>query len=181
MVALCRRIAKPSGIYAGGVGVSMKKTLLALTIILSPLFISNVLGCTCPTIGGTSEQLKAVRLNDFNKAVAVFSGEVMELDENKVKFKVEKIWKGELVDEIEMIIRFKDIDGNYVRTSCDYHYKFGEKFLVYAYEKDDELTTYQCSRTTPFKNSKNVEQEIKGLNEIKLPDVRNAKSDTINN
>jgi len=153
----------------------MKKLILAVTIILSPLFYNIALGCSCPTIGATPEQIKAARLRDFNNVVAVFSGEVIELEENKVKFKVEKLWKGDLVDEIMMVIQLKKGDGKYVRTSCDYQYELGEKLLVYAYENEGELTTYQCTRTTSFRNKELVEQEIKGLDEIRLPDVRNIK------
>ena len=104
-----------------------------MTILLSPLFYNNALGCSCPTIGTTAQQEKNSRLKDFNSAVAVFSGEVIELQENKVKFKVDKIWKGELVDEIVMVIQLKKDDGRYVRTSCDYYYEIGEKLLIYAY------------------------------------------------
>lgn len=153
----------------------MKKLILAITIILSPLFYSAAFGCSCPTIGVTPEQEKISRLNDFNSAVAVFSGEVIELEENRVKFKVDRIWKGESVDEIVMTIQLKKDDGSYVRTSCDYYYELGEKLLIYAYGTVNKLTTYQCTRTTSFKNVERAEQEIKGLNEIKLPDTRNIK------
>jgi hypothetical protein len=154
----------------------MKKILLAVTIILSPLFYNNAFGCVCPTIGASSEQEKASRLKDFKSAAAIFTGEVIELEENKVKFKVEKIWKGESVDEIIMVIQLKKDDGRYVRTSCDYYYELGKKYLVYAYDNQGELTTYQCTRTIAFKHIEIVEQEIKGLDEIKLPEIRNTKS-----
>lgn len=158
----------------------MKKFVLAMIIILSPLFYKNAFGCSCPTIGGTTEQLNAARVNDFNDAATIFSGEVIELEENKVKFKVDKIWKGELVDEVVMVIQLKKDDGRYVRTSCDYYYQIGENLLIYAYGNMDELTTYQCTRTTSFANKERVEQELKGLNEIKLPSIRNTKPTTKN-
>lgn len=155
----------------------MKKIFLAVTIILSPLFYSNAFGCGCPTIGVTPEQDKAARLKDFESAAAIFTGEVVEVEENKVKFKVEKIWKGQSVDEIVMVIQLKKDDGRYVRTSCDYYYELGEKYLVYAYDTKGELTTYQCTRTTSFKHTEIVEQEIKRLDEIKLPEIRKKKSE----
>jgi hypothetical protein len=154
----------------------MKKIFLAVILILSPLFYSNALACSCPTIGTTSEQAKAARLKDFKSAAAFFTGEVIELEENKVKFKIDKIWKGESVDEILMVIQLKKDDGRYVRTSCDYYYELNEKYLVYAYGTSEELTTYECTRTTRFKNTELIEQEIKGLDEIKLPEVRKKKS-----
>ncbi len=155
----------------------MKKLIIAVTIILSPLFYNIALGCSCPTIviNPTREQIKSARLRDFDRAVTVFSGEVIELEPNKAKFKVKEIWKGDLVDEIVMVIHLKKDNGVYVRTSCDYHYKLGEKYLVYAYGTGDELNAHGCTRTTGFKNAERFEEEMKGLNEIKLPDMRNVK------
>lgn len=154
----------------------MKNFVWLAIMIFSPVFCTATFACSCPTIGQTSEQMKIGRLRDFNGAAAIFTGEVIGLEENKVKFKVERIWKGDFVDEIVMVIQLKKDDGRYVRTSCDYYYELGEKLLVYAYGNSEELTTYQCTRTTPFKNTKLVEQEIKGLNEIKLPEIRRKKS-----
>ncbi|MDQ3131483.1 MAG: hypothetical protein M3Q99_12075 [Acidobacteriota bacterium] len=156
----------------------MKKLILAVTIILSPLFHNTAFGCSCPTVGTmnpTFGQIESARLRDFESAVAVFSGEVIELEPNKATFKVEKIWKGELVDEIVMVIQLKKDSGVYVRTSCNYHYVLGEKYLVYAYGASDELNAHGCTRTTGFKNVERFEEEMKGLNKIKLPDVRNIK------
>ena len=154
----------------------MKKIVLVVAIMLSPLFYSTAFACSCPTIGATFEQEKAARLKDFENAAAIFAGEVVELEENKVKFKVEKIWKGNSVDEITMVIQLKKDDGRYVRTSCDYYYELGKKYLVYAYDNQGELTTYQCTRTIAFNHKEIVEQETKGLDEIKLPEIRNTKS-----
>ena len=153
----------------------MKKVILAVAIIFSPLLYSTAFACVCPTIGGTSEQLKAARLEDFKSAATVFTGEVIELEENKVKLKVEKIWKGKSVDEIVMVIQLKRDEGSFVRTSCDYHYELGNKYLIYAYDNRGDLTTYQCSRTTSFKHTEIVEQKVKGLGEIKSPELRNIK------
>jgi hypothetical protein len=155
----------------------MRKILFAIAIILSPLFYSSAFGCSCPTIGATSEQLKGARLKDVERAVAVFSGEVIELEENKVKFKVDKIWKGDSVDEITMTIQQGKYNGKSVRTSCDYHFELGEKYLVYAYQINDELNTGACSRTTPLKQVERVEEEMKRLDEIKLPEIRKKKSE----
>jgi len=158
--------------------IHMKKLILVATIVLSPLFYNIALGCSCPTVGTmnpTFGQIESARLKDFDSAVAVFSGEVIELEENKAKFKVDKIWKGDLVDEIVMVIQLKKDNGIYVRTSCDYHYELGEKYLVYAYGTSDELNAHGCTRTTGFKNVERFEEEMHGLNEIKLPEMRNVK------
>jgi hypothetical protein len=155
----------------------MKKILLGLAIFLSPLLCNSACACVCIDLELTPEQEKAARLKDFKSAAAIFTGEVIELETNKVKFKVEKIWKGKSVDEITMVILLKQDNGRFVPTSCDYYYELGKKYLVYAYDTKGELTTYSCTRTISFKHAEIVEQEIKGLDEIKLPEIRKKKSE----
>jgi hypothetical protein len=153
----------------------MKRFILAVAIILSPLLYNNSLGCGCPSLSNpTLEEIRAARFKAFDSATIVFSGKVIELEPNKVKFQVEKIWKGDSVDEIVMVIQEKKDNGNYVMTSCDYRFKSGEEYLVYAYGAPNELRTHACSRTTLLKNA---EQEMKGLDEIELPEVRDIKSE----
>jgi hypothetical protein len=155
----------------------MKRLVVAIAILLSPLLYDTSLGCSCTyQPNPTPEEIKAERLKAFNRASAVFSGKVIELEENKVKFRVEKIWKGEPVDEITMVIQDKDEKGKYVMSSCDYRYKFGEKYLVYAYGSPDELITYVCTRTALLKNA---DQEMRGLDEIRQPEIRNTEEGAI--
>jgi hypothetical protein len=151
----------------------MRKVALAATIILSPLFYNTALGCACNyQPNPTAEEIRVARLKAFDSAVAVFSGKVIELDENKVKFKVEKIWKGASADEITMVIQEGEDNGEYVMTSCDYSYKLGEKYLVYADSTHDELRTSVCSRTVLLRNA---DQEMRGLDEIRIPEIRNTE------
>jgi hypothetical protein len=155
----------------------MKRLALAVAIILSPLFYSAALGCGCTSLPDpTPEEIRTARLKAFNSAAAVFSGKVIELEDNKVRFKVEKIWKGDSVDEITMVIQEKGEHGKYVMTSCDYSYKLGEKYLVYADGAPDELRAHACSRTALLQNA---DQEIRGLDEIRQPEIRNTEEITV--
>ena len=157
----------------------MKKLVWTVVLVLSPMFYTAAFACICPTIGQTSEEIKDTRLKDFKSAAAVFSGEVIELEQNKVKFKVEKIWKGDSVDEITMVIQLGKYNGKSVSTSCDYYFEMGKKYLIYAYQDNGELSTYACSRTTPLSQVERAEQEMKGLDEIKLPEIRKTKSESL--
>lgn len=83
-------------------------------------------------------------VKDYNGASAVFSGEVVALDTFMVKFKVDKLWKGDFSDEITMSTGAKDNgDGTYTSSSCDYNFKLGEKYLVYA----QGASRKRCRRT----------------------------------
>lgn len=156
----------------------MKKFIWTVVLVLSPVFLNAAFACGCPTVGGqTSEEIQKSRLNVFERTAAIFIGEVIELEQNKVKFKVEKIWKGDSVDEITMSIQQGKHNGKSVSTSCDYRFEMGERYLVYAIYINDELNTGACSRTTSLKQVERAEEEIRGLNEIRLPEIRKTKSE----
>ena len=128
----------------------------------------EALGCVCSLDPNpTPEKTKANRLQAFENATAVFSGEVVFLDAITVKFKVNKIWKGQAADEITMLTGTKDNgNGSFTFSSCDYRFTKGQKYLVYAYGSPAEMKTDACSRTSPIKYS---EKEMQRLDEIRSP------------
>ena len=152
----------------------MRKMILApfVVIILLPLAPEVALGCVCFGLPEkpTPEQARAMLVKDFNEASAVFSGEVVALDTFKVKFKVAKLWKGDFGDEVVMSTGTKDNgDGSHTSSSCNYDFKLGEKYLVYAYgDSPEEMQARACTRTRPLKYA---EQEMKDLDEV-WPHVR---------
>jgi hypothetical protein len=89
----------------------------------------------------------------FRKAKAVFIGKVLDIKPNdgpdaearryfpyKIKFSVEKSWKGKAT-EITVIS-----DANTSMCTAG-EFKQGEKYLVYAFGKNLEVTTYIGNRT----------------------------------
>jgi len=100
--------------------------------------------CPCPEIPDPLTSLK--------QSAAVFSGSVLNIDENgdispvtgtsmrKVYFSVNRAWKG-----IERI----PISVNTEKTSaaCGYEFSVGNKYLVYAYGEKGNLQVSLCSRT----------------------------------
>ncbi len=145
----------------------MKRFALASLVVTFLLTTSDAaLGCVCVELSErpSPEQARAMLAKDFSKAFAVFSGEVIELDTYKVKFKVYKLWKGDFEGEITMLTGTKKIDETYFRSSsCDYSFKLGEKYLVYAYgASPDEMQAHECTRTRLLKYAK---QEIESLND----------------
>jgi len=118
----------------------MKKTrLILIAIPLLLLIRSEAYGCKCgqPTIESS-----------FEKVPLIFTGEVIKLDPFRAVLKVEKMWKGELTEEIVLLTGGRrDTGGNVVVNSCDFRYALGERYLVYASGSGNELKASVCSRT----------------------------------
>ena len=99
---------------------------------------SSAIACSCERPLTPSEAIES--------AVAVFSGKVIDDDAGfpwrKVKFSVERFWKGSLEENI--IISTGSLGAN-----CGYPFEKGERYLVYA-SSENLLGTNSCSRTRPI-------------------------------
>jgi len=154
----------------------MRKVFFSFAaIIFLLLSFETASACLCIGLEKLTPKEVRMRLNgELKKASVVFSGEVTQLDEFKVMFLVEKVWKGETVEKITMSTGAIDNgDGTITRTSCDYDFKMGEKYLVYATGLGEKMQTYQCTGTGEIKNS---EGRIKFLQEITRKKKRPLKS-----
>jgi hypothetical protein len=154
----------------------MKKAVLvlALSIAFILLWPARAYGCLCllSPKAPTAEEARAALLKDFDTATAIFFGEAVAVDSLHASFKVEKLWKGEARDEITMALRGKNAQGEDVFSSCDFEFRKGEKYLVFAYVGAEGLRTYACTRTS---SQKYAAQQMEKLDEIRLPEIRNQK------
>ena len=143
----------------------MRQLTIFCALVLFTLSASEAFGCVCEIDPHpTPEKIRADRLSAFEKATVVFSGEVVAMDTLTVKFKVDKIWKGDEAEEITMLTGTKDNgDGTITSSTCDYGFENGKQYLIYAYGPMAELKTHKCSRTMLLKDA---ETEMKGLDEI---------------
>ena len=126
--------------------------LLAKTLLLAALLVvieGIAAACECPELANpTPEQVTKKLTAEADRAEVIFSGEVLAVDVLKVTFKVERVWKGKQRDEITMASGVGlTKEGHVRRTSCDFDFKAGEKYLVYARMKEGELRTSQCTGT----------------------------------
>lgn len=125
-------------------------------------------------------------VRDFNNAQAIFTGKVIAIDDYKVKFSLDQIWKGNLTEEFIMStgkIRYENKVA--MTSSCDYEFRAGKSYLVFAYklppqyyknapvfnikrlsEEEHLLVTFMYHRTKPLEEA---EQGIKNLNRIEKP------------
>jgi hypothetical protein len=146
----------------------MKRIVVAsFGVFLLSLAFDVAQGCVCVGLPekSTPEQSRAMLVKDFNEAFAIFSGKVIALDTFKVKFKVDKLWKGDFGSEVTMSTGARDNgDGTYTSSSCDFNFKLGENYLVYAYGASaGEIQARACTRTRLLRYA---DQEMKDLDEV---------------
>ena len=128
------------------------KFILIVTAFML-LNFNSVLGCVCvpTTLPQKIEQAKSI-----------FSGKVIGRTAIKIRFKVQKWWKGTSYYET-----FIHADSKVI-TNCDISFKNGETYLVYAFRSSPEnkLETNQCNGT---KELAAAVEDLKMLGEGKSP------------
>lgn len=134
-----------------------------LTFLLS---CQSSLACGCGYIENPSS--KQVSEN-YEKAVAVFSGEVIESEFEKVKFKINSIWKGEIGDELIMSTGGKKTrEGWFQYSTCDYNFDKSQSYLVFAFGKNFEnMKASVCSLTRELKSAEKTQRLLDELFERK--------------
>lgn len=103
-------------------------------------------------------------LNPSAEVAAEMTGEQIEYETLVIKFEVDQWWKGEPKMEVSILTNTtRKPDGTLRRTSCDYIFKEGEQYLVFATGKENELRARgDCGGN---KLLKEAEIELKKLGE----------------
>jgi hypothetical protein len=94
----------------------------------------------------------------LRQSEAVFSGEVIQIinekptpskfeNEAEVRFRITEGWKGELGEEVVVLTPVGC-------CGCNFSFKVGERYLVYAYRVGSSLHTDACTRTVSLVNAK---------------------------
>jgi len=130
-----------------------KYVLATFALLLSSY--DTTFACRCPR-GKPSP--------DLSRFEAVFVGKVVDEGDfgsspRKVKFRVERFWKGEITGEVVM---------HAINNSCDWYFKKDESYLVYAYTSADgrALRTHKCTRTRRLTDAAD---DLKVLGEGQVP------------
>ncbi len=138
-------------------------SLVAMLFVLSLFAVIKTpfaFACDCAEPGTPSEELK--------EATAVFSGIVADIDridsdlteyEYKVRFYVEKIWKG--ISDKTVVVSTGMGGGD-----CGYEFREGERYFVYTHGDSSSLGVGICSRTKPLSAA---EDDLSSLGEGKTP------------
>ena len=138
----------------------MKRKFYLLLFLGFVFFVSynDVFACRCVYVENPSPEFV---VSQRAKAIAVFSGEVIESDIEKVKFKIEKVWKGDIGSELQMSTGGKKIDKDLYQlpSSCDFDFYKAEKYLVFAFGNDlDNMKATKCNLTNQLKKAEMTEK-----------------------
>jgi len=147
------------------------------------LSAAEVFACGCPS--SPNETLEDVVKYRVKNSTMVFVGKAVGFEYRKgipnefmqskgidyetkiVKFQVEQWWKGETPKEIFLVTdETRNADGTASNSSCNYDFKEGESYIVFAYGKENELRTNSCSRTQLLNKA---DEYLKILGEGKEP------------
>ncbi len=147
----------------------MRSVLPFLFVAIISLSCSQIaFACVCGGEPGkrSDAQIKAAIAKEFNESPSVFSGEVIARDMLTVKFRIITMWKGDALDEFTMSTGTVKLgEDSYRSSSCDYNFKVGEKYLVYArWAENNQLIAQSCTRTTVLSKGQLDFQELDILN-----------------
>lgn len=131
-----------------------------ICILLLGTFPSVTSACSCAELPSAKEE--------FERSKAVFSGKVLDINENRslngylsksVLFEVDETWKG--TDQSQIVITTGQGGGD-----CGIEFKEGEEYLVYANESDmygeKSLVTIICNRTNQLSS---LQEDLKIIGE----------------
>ena len=140
--------------------------VLALPLVGLTFGVSEVEACACVIGSGApaglspEEQSEHYRKSyrehvreQFGQAYAIFSAEAVAVGRDSVTFRLDDVWKGELPRELSMPAA---PDPNVYPTapfsSCDYIFKAGTRYLVFAYGSSvATMKTKPCTPTGELK------------------------------
>lgn len=143
------------------------KNIKLILIVAALIFINfeYVLGCVC---------IPTTTLQKIEQAQSIFSGRIIGRTATKLRFKVQKWWKGTPYYEIFIYADSKVI------TSCDVSFKNSETYLVYTFSSGSENKpeTNQCTGT---KELAAADEDLKILGKgkpptRKMPRIRKRRS-----
>jgi len=109
--------------------------------------------------------------NQYLESLRKVLGKDLEYETKVVEFEVERWWKGKSTTEVFLTTaETKNADGTASHSGCDYHFKEGETYLVYAYGKGNELRTDMCTRTSPLSKTEDLKILGKGTKPVEKKD-----------
>ncbi len=95
------------------------------------------------------------------------NGEQIDYETLVVKVQVKQWWKGEAPTEIFLLTdSTKNADGTSSLSSCDFSFRQGESYLVFATGKENEYRASNCLRMQKLTQA---EEDLKILGEGKKP------------
>ena len=113
----------------------MNKTVVMTFALWTWLVPRAALACTCfrSPESKTPAQITREIAAEVRRSAAVFSGKVVARTPLRITFLVDNVWKGSVSRRFEMASgAVSNADGS-ITTSCEFPFKVGETYVVFAY------------------------------------------------
>lgn len=147
----------------------MKRSVFLLFALSAFLFYAesaSACQCVAPSID-TEDDFRAAVAASLDRADAVFSGEVIEVDRFTIKFSVRETWKGDFRYVITLVTgTFIDSSGLFVSSRCGKQFEVGKSYLVFAVGPEISLQAERCSWTGILEDSGRVVDELDRLKQL---------------
>jgi hypothetical protein len=155
---------------------------LTFLFLLAP---PSVLACDCKKTPDASAALKEAHavfsgrfiaaeyrpdiFNGFRRTMKVREGTKTEYEVLVLKFEIERMWKGSPDKELILITETtRDATGGEWHSDCEYEFREGERYLVYAYHLEGGLETNTCTRTKPLAQAEEDLKVLAKLDELSV-------------
>ncbi len=149
----------------------MKHLRLMYFFIFFFINVSSTFACLCDRTPSVAEELKGATaifsgkyvsgeyrkgiVNEFRRMEEEIDGKKIEYEVLVLRFQVEKWWKGNLSNEVILVTdQTRASDGTTSVGDCGLGFEKGQRYLIYAYGKENELGTDACTRTKKLKRAK---------------------------
>lgn len=144
----------------------LKQTGFVLLLVPGLLFVNPKRADACSCMRPPAP------LTALEQATAVFAGKVTSINQTEaynlqITFQVSQTWKGEAEKTLV-------VDTPLNSAMCGIYFEIGEKYLVYAYGDENQLSTNLCSRT---KLTSQAEEDLLmlGGGQLPTPECSNEK------
>ena len=166
------------GDRASGVIRRLKAVAAGLGMAVAAMvFPSVAAACSCVAASNpTPAHVRKAVQDELNRSAVVFVGEVVTVDQFEAMLKVETVWKDKdkAPETVRMLQARRMPDGTAVINTCDYTFKTGAKYLVFANPSTDGgFRAFHCGFTAPVAAG---EVTIRILDELVKRDAVSAVS-----
>lgn len=131
----------------------MKNITIVLVSFLFLLISSeSAAACWCRReVLDTDKKFRAEITKELDESFIVLSGEAVERNKSGLRFRVEKVWKGDVKDEVifdsPLYVDRSSSDEETFIDDCAFLFEVGKKYLVYATRDGNKLYVNKCRRT----------------------------------
>jgi len=135
----------------------MKRLLLVIAVLITGGAIDHAAACTCGE-ATTAEYLKTASVVFMGTVTAKRKSNAAEKDGVEVAFKVERVWKGNVL-KTALVYTGATADLYPFENLCAPQFRVGQHYIVFALGQD-KLQTDICTGTVAARYARNVAKQL---------------------